>query len=301
MKNVCKYLQVEKIQTTPYHPQSNGMIERSHRVFKDTISHYVAKNQQDWDNWVPYVLMAYRFNTHRSTGYSPFFLLYGRDPVLPFDDILRPVAIKYDIDHNYVSELMNRLNNAYVTVRQNLSECKEKQAIQYNKTSKNREFSLGDLVYLHDPTTQVGLSKKLGKPWTGPYRVIEVKGPVTYKIRLLNGRKELVVHANRLKPCQIFDENFEIKIANKDDNDIDATNDQQTEQTQDVFGINPRDVTLAIAQGMGVPPHVQIQEAEEGPDGTMGTIFRDGVRVSTRPHRPLNDLLFQSSIDVILL
>lgn len=69
------------------------MIERSYCVFKAMISHYVAKNQQHRDSCVPYVLIACRFNVHRSIGYSAFFLLYGRDPVLPFDNIVRLVGV----------------------------------------------------------------------------------------------------------------------------------------------------------------------------------------------------------------
>lgn len=199
MKEVCRLLGVEKVQTTAYHPESNGLLERSHHVFKDSLSHYIEVSQQDWDEWVPYVLMAYRFNIHTATGYSPHFLLYGRDPVLPIDDIVRPQTIKYDVDQNYVSELIARLNKTFVTVRENLAKARERYTHQYNKKTKISSFELGDLVYLYDPSVKKGLSKKLARPWSGPYRVIEIKGPVTYKIRKLNTRK--VVHINRLKPC----------------------------------------------------------------------------------------------------
>ena len=206
MKETCKYLGIEKIHTTPYHPQSNGMIERSHRVFKDILSHYVSKSQQDWDEFIPYVLMAYRMNIHNSTGYSPFFLLHGRDPILPIDEISKPKTIKYDCDQNYVSEMMLRLQDTFNKVKENLQTSAELRAIQYNKNTKIKRFNLGDLVYLHDSSNQVGISKKLTKPWVGPYRVVEIKGEVNYRIRELYGRKELVVHVNRLKACNMPEE-----------------------------------------------------------------------------------------------
>lgn len=283
MKNVCQFLNVDKLQTTPYHPQSNGMIERSHRVFKDIMSHYVAKSQQDWDTWVPYVLMAYRFHTQSSTGYSPYFLLHGRDPVLPFDNILKPQTVKYDTDENYVSELMARLNSVFTIVRANLSRSKEKQAIQYNKTASEKHFTLGQLVYLHDPSIRTGLSKKLEKPWTGPYRVVEIKGPVTYKLRKLNGRKELIVHANRLKLCHMREQEFSETSYEPGHEDKDANLDTN-------YGIDPEEVTRTIMTGVNAQPseqrpagNFQRQEAEAE---QLGTIFRDGVRVTTRPHRP---------------
>lgn len=106
----CSFLGIEKIQTTPYHPASNGMIERCYQVFKDFLSHYVADNQQDWDDWVPYLQMACCMNTHSSTGYSPYFLIYGCVPVLPIDSILQSTRFKYDVDQNYFSELISRLD-----------------------------------------------------------------------------------------------------------------------------------------------------------------------------------------------
>lgn len=282
-KNICKLLHIEKLQTTPYHPQSNGLIERSHRVFKDIISHYVAKSQQDWDIWIPYVVMAYRFNIHSSTGFSPYFLLHGRDPVLPFDDILKPQVVKYDYDQNYVSELMARLNSVFTTVRQNLDSAKARQAINYNKRTKSKYFDLGQLVYLNDPTVQVGLSKKLGKPWIGPYRIIEVKGPVTYKIRKLNGRQELVVHSNRLKLCQTDEQNF------LDNNEVIPVYDGNTPQIENVddFGINPREVTMNIFPALTrVLPDVPEPQSDVQNEEELGTVIRDGKKVCTRIRKP---------------
>lgn len=198
-KEVCNLLNIEKIQTTAYHPQSNGVIERSHRVFKDMLSHYISQSQQDWDEWIPYVLLAYRSQVHSSTGYTPFFLLHGRDIVLPFDDILKAKTIKYDVSTNYASELMARLNQVFVYVRENMQKSKDKVNHYFNKKSKEKLFELGDLVYLHDLSSKLKISKKIAKPWIGPYRIIEIKGPVNYRIKELGSRKELIVHVNRLK------------------------------------------------------------------------------------------------------
>lgn len=280
MKDICKLLQIEKLQTTPFHPQSNGMIERSHRVFKDVISHYVSRSQQDWDSWIPYVLMSYRFNIHSATGYTPFLLLYGRDPIFPFDDIIRPQSVKYDSDHNYVSELLGRLNNVYTTVRENLKTARDKQTYQYNKKSKDRNFYLGQLVYLHDPAIGTGLSKKLTKPWKGPYRIIEIKGPVTYRVKKLNSHKEVIVHANRLKPCS-YDNYSE---SDQPTDAIPKLNLEFVEESEALSEpVKPADAARVIIQGFGQAP---VQPVIEEPPTPLGTEIREGVRVSNRPHRP---------------
>lgn len=78
-KGVRTLLGVKKIQTTPYHSQCNGMIERLHRSLADMIAHFVTTEGKNWDDVVPYALMAYRSAPHTATGYSPYTVLFGQD------------------------------------------------------------------------------------------------------------------------------------------------------------------------------------------------------------------------------
>lgn len=133
-------------------------------------------------------------------AYTRFnFLLYGRDIVLPYDKILKPQVVKYDVSENYASEMLGRLRDACDSVCRNLARS-ETRVKYYNRRTREKIFEVGDLVYLRDDTTKAGLTKKLGGYWIGPYRILEQKGPVTYKIRQLGSRKDSVVHVNRLKP-----------------------------------------------------------------------------------------------------
>jgi hypothetical protein len=68
-KNTCKMLRIKKLQTTPFHPESNGSLERSHRVLKEYLRHYIREDQTNWDEWVPYAVYVYNTSTHVATGY----------------------------------------------------------------------------------------------------------------------------------------------------------------------------------------------------------------------------------------
>ena len=68
---------------------------------------------------------------------------------------------------------------------------------QYDKTSQERIFQMGDTVLLYDETIRRGRSKKLKSKWIGPYTIIEKHNDVNYTIKM--GRKIIHVHANRLK------------------------------------------------------------------------------------------------------
>ena len=57
---MCNLFRIEKTRTTPYHPQSDGMVERMNRTIQDMLAKYVAEHQRDWDVHLPMIMMAYR-------------------------------------------------------------------------------------------------------------------------------------------------------------------------------------------------------------------------------------------------
>jgi len=82
VKSVCEYFKINKVQTTPYHPQCDGLVERFNKTLCKMLSAYANSNQTNWDLYLPLVLFAYRTAEQSSSGFSPFSLLYGREPRL---------------------------------------------------------------------------------------------------------------------------------------------------------------------------------------------------------------------------
>ena len=70
--------------TSAYHPQCNGLTEKQNQTIQNMLLKYLD-NQEEWADILDSVLFAYRTSKHASTGYSPFFLLYGRQPKLPVE------------------------------------------------------------------------------------------------------------------------------------------------------------------------------------------------------------------------
>jgi hypothetical protein len=76
------------------------------------------------------------------------------------------------------------------------------QESNYDKSIRGHAFVVDDLVLLHCPHVPRGRSRKLHRPWQGPYKVVSLLGPATYRImNCVRTIKPLVVHFNRLKPC----------------------------------------------------------------------------------------------------
>ena len=77
MAAVFNLLQVKHIHTSPYHPQTDGMLER----FRATLKAMLRKTcpaSKEWDRWLPYACFAYRDTPHLATGFSPFEVMFGR-------------------------------------------------------------------------------------------------------------------------------------------------------------------------------------------------------------------------------
>ena len=79
---------VQHIISTAYHPQTNGLDERFNQTLQRGLLKMVNDNQNEWDKFLDSVLFVYRMSKQASTKFSPFFLLYGREPRLPVDLII---------------------------------------------------------------------------------------------------------------------------------------------------------------------------------------------------------------------
>ena len=81
---LCRLIESVKQRTTPYHPQCYGGAERLIRTVTGVIVN-VAEEQEEWDQYLPKVLLALRASTHETTGFSPSMLMFGRELRLPID------------------------------------------------------------------------------------------------------------------------------------------------------------------------------------------------------------------------
>ena len=124
-----------------------------------------------WDEKLPYVLFSYHACSQASTGKSPFFLVYGRDPRLPTETVLTPPTDQqvWDFD-DYKSTLLREMSAAWSRAQ----DCVEKAQIRQKRLYNLSERVVGDRVFVFMPAKKTGHMRKLACPFHGPYRVIEV-------------------------------------------------------------------------------------------------------------------------------
>lgn len=190
MKRVCKLLKIKKLQTSGYHPETNGALERSHKTLKEYLRNYVNKNLNDWNNYIPFALFMLNSTPNTSTGFTPFELMHGFKANIPISVCKSPDII-YNYD-DYYYELRYKLQNAYKNAHENLILSKEQNKKQFDKKIRPLQLEIGEQVLLRK-----GAPKKLGPQFDGTYEVIEILSDLNTKIRIKNSEK--IVHNNRLK------------------------------------------------------------------------------------------------------
>lgn len=205
VKEICQLFGIKKTRTTPYHPQSDGLVERFNRTLIDMLSMAVKDDEQHWDLHLPSLLFAYRTSTQATTGTTPFELMFGRNARLP-EDVLFPIPAATECPDKYADVVRRRLQLAYGQVQQHTKRRLQQQKAIYDLTAQGKPYCVNDYVLLHNPVVPRGASRKLHRPWQGPFKVIEVLGKSVYRIMdCTNPKRRKVVHFNRLKPAPSTD------------------------------------------------------------------------------------------------
>ena len=104
---------IHKTRTTPYHPQSDGMVERFNRTLEGLLTITIRENQTDWDLKALWVASAYRATPHSSTGFTPNFIMWGREALLPMD-VAYGLPSKEETIHEHLRNMLGNIREAHV-------------------------------------------------------------------------------------------------------------------------------------------------------------------------------------------
>jgi hypothetical protein len=143
--------------------------------------------------------MVYRATPNTTTGYSPFYLLHGREMILPSSDNLKAKIAMDNPNHQQrLESLKESLRTAYEAVGQANKNSHQNNKRLYDRRAKLREFKEGEFVYLFTPAKKPRLSKKFRPKWSGPYKIVKKISELNYEIEGSNDKRQ-IVHVNRLK------------------------------------------------------------------------------------------------------
>ena len=182
MAQQYEQLDITKIETLVYHPETNGLVERFNGTLKSMLKKFVRERVQTWDKYLAYLLFAYREVPCESTGYSPFELLYGRRVRGPLAVIKETWSEGSSSGDNLIThflEIRRRLATMQQVVQESLKKAQGKQKRLHDIHSSKRRLEVGDEALDLLPTP----GSKLEMRWQGPFKVTRaLEGGLTYEL-----------------------------------------------------------------------------------------------------------------------
>ena len=145
-QEVCRLLGTHKTRTTVRRPQSDGMVDRLNRTTQNVIAFYISDKQDDWDEHIPLLMLAYRSSVHETLGVSPAKMVFGGDLNLPIDLALgRPVRDETLCSTDHAYQLEQRLLDIYEHARKHFKIASASMKRQYD-IKNHKEYEVGYAV-----------------------------------------------------------------------------------------------------------------------------------------------------------
>jgi hypothetical protein len=202
------------IRSSSYHPQTDGETERINQILEDMLRASILHFDKSWDKCLSLAEFSYNNSYQASLKRAPFDALYGRRCHTPLNWSEAGERTLFGPD------LVKDAEERVQVIRENLKMAQMRQKSYHDKGTVPRHFEVGDYVYLKvSPTKGVQrfrVKGKLAPRYIGPYEVIEVCGPVAYRIQLPERFSTVhnVFHVTQLKKGMPVPENEVITEAN---------------------------------------------------------------------------------------
>ena len=189
-----------KTKTTPYHPRSDGLVERFNRTLLAMLAMFVSREHDNWDDLLPFMMLAYNTTVHTTTGFTPYRLVFGEECNLPGNLVhreLRPDPPPGD-PGTYASWVRQALHEAYDEVRAQQQRATHRQKRNYDSKAVARAFPIGTWALRYYPPAR---KNKLCSPWIGPYKIVRAPMEWVVGIQVDADARIFYVHMDDLKRC----------------------------------------------------------------------------------------------------
>jgi len=185
-----KLVGVDLRRSSAYHPQSDGLTERTNRTLGQMLRQCVSPTQKDWATKLPAIEFALNSARSDSTGFSPFFLNTGRVP--------RPMIWDSSTQYPGVRSFAAKMKEALLAAHDALLSARVKMTRQANRHRRPAPFMTGDFVYLSTKNLSLpkGRSRKLFPKFIGPFRILQDFGNSTFRLDLPADLRRRGVHTS---------------------------------------------------------------------------------------------------------
>ena len=201
-----RYSGVKAVNTTPYHPEGDGITERINRTALNMLKAIPENQKKRWKEQLPKLAFAYNSTIHKSTGFSPFYLMFGRQSKLPIDFMFgleEEVAVDRKSHRQFVADWKESMQQAFDVANENIGKAGDYNKKHYDQKIRGDDLSVGDQVLMRNMREQGGTGKLRSHWERGVFEVLEKKeGLPVYVIQNVQNKKDTrTVHRNLLMEC----------------------------------------------------------------------------------------------------
>ena len=156
IKELCTIYNIKKSRTTLYHAQGSGQCERFNRTLHELLRTLPAEKKRRWPEHLKELCYAYSATPHATTGYSPFYLMFGRNPLLPIDRLIELDETQSHEPRTLISRHQKELKSAHRRAADKLAKEAEIHKQKYDKQSrvKPSTIEIGQRVLVRDRTVR---------------------------------------------------------------------------------------------------------------------------------------------------
>jgi hypothetical protein len=169
-----------------YHPESDGQTENANKTLEIMLRSVVDFTQVDWDEHLAAAELAFNNSKNETTGFTPFYMMYGREARMPIDLALAPLTSA--ADNPAAAEATARWRAALQQASDNTARQQRRQKLYADRTRREVRFAVGDRVLLSTQHLKLigerKRARKLTERYIGPYRVRRVVNANAYELEL---------------------------------------------------------------------------------------------------------------------
>ena len=198
LSHLSAMLGIQDLKSTAYRPVANAAIERVHRTLNAIFAKTIRENQSDWCERAKYVTFAYNTAKHGSTTFSPFYLVFLREPRVGIDLLLDTKEPAYNDTDEYAEIVRERMQQAYKIVSDQLQVTFERAKRRYDQRVKAVRFKLHEFVWFFCPRLRPGRGRKFRRLTSGPFRIVRILNDVNYAIQKFPNGRIQICHVDRL-------------------------------------------------------------------------------------------------------
>ncbi|MCO5603512.1 hypothetical protein L7F22_057663 [Adiantum nelumboides] len=224
LTEVCEELKISHRHSTPYYPQSNGLLEKANGIIAGIIKKMVESKPKRWDNFLDGAIWAYRTTYRDATQFTPFHLVYGQEALQPIELNIPTIKLtgrqEKNNDEAWIDRLLSLVELEWK--REAAYHCYKRKTLQLkdklNEGLKDKEVKRKSLVLRYNNALDNKFDAKFEHRWEGPFIVKKAFTGGYYQLMDLNGKKHpRKVNGYRLKPylSRILPTIFETKQVSK--------------------------------------------------------------------------------------